>query len=247
MRELVFYKKMINKSLFQKRVQAMLTWYKIDVIFIDWIIKRSFDKFSLSSRMSLENSTENVKYQWINESNNQIRSQSSNSIKLVSERFMSISFVNQRTQNSEIFSQNQNRRSNSAFNDRPSEFHRFFSRDLSAAEISLNEFVNESKKWLSKDDSLCVKCDELEHMIKDCTNRVFSVWEQFYLRYASKWVGSVRFRFGFCRVKSLPDWNRHSVDSIRFDFEFFRFRIFSISIQKTKDTKVLKIVLKMRS
>jgi hypothetical protein len=50
--------------------------------------------------------------------------------------------------------------------------------------------------------------------------------------YVSKWVDSVRFRFGFCWVEFLPDWNRHSVDSIRFDSEFFRFRFKRQKIQK---------------
>jgi hypothetical protein len=34
-KKLIFYKKMISRSLFSNRVQAMLTSYKIDVIFID--------------------------------------------------------------------------------------------------------------------------------------------------------------------------------------------------------------------
>jgi hypothetical protein len=50
--------------------------------------------------------------------------------------------------------------------------------------------------------------------------------------YASEWVGSVRFRFGFCWIGSLPDWNRHSAGSIRFGFEFFRFRFKRQKIQK---------------
>jgi hypothetical protein len=109
-------------------------------------MKRLFDKLSLFSRMSLENSTENVRYQKINESNSQIRSQSNNSVEFVSERFMSVSSVNQDTQNSDVSSQNQNRRSNSTFNDRRFDFHKLSSKDLFAAETSFNEFVNESRK-----------------------------------------------------------------------------------------------------
>ncbi len=50
--------------------------------------------------------------------------------------------------------------------------------------------------------------------------------------YASEWFGSIRFRFGFCWVEFLPDWNRHSAGSIRFGSGFFRFRLKRQKIQK---------------
>jgi hypothetical protein len=62
--------------------------------------------------------------------------------------------------------------------------------------------------------------------------RLFSLILHLTHCYVSEWVGSVRFRFGFCRIGFLPGWNRHSADSIRFDFEFFRFRLKRQKLQK---------------
>jgi hypothetical protein len=50
--------------------------------------------------------------------------------------------------------------------------------------------------------------------------------------YVSKWFDSIRFRFGFCWIGSLPGWNRHSAGSVRFGFGFFRFRFKRQKIQK---------------
>ncbi len=136
-KELIFYKKMINKSTFQDKVQIMLIFYKIDAIFIDWIMKRSFDR-SQSQRMSLKNFIENLRYQ---ESNNnddfnslRLQSQLSNLNESNLEKFMSESSMNQKIQNLEItFSQNSEQRFSSAFNDRRSEFHRSCSKNLSSS------------------------------------------------------------------------------------------------------------------
>jgi hypothetical protein len=101
--------------------------------------------------MLFENFAENVRYSEHNEEFDSFRSQQNNFDELNLERFM-FNFINQKNQNSKnqnseaSSSQNQDSRSNSMFNDRRSEFHKFFFKDLSSAETSFNEFVNGNRK-----------------------------------------------------------------------------------------------------
>jgi hypothetical protein len=102
-------------------------------------MKRSFDKSMQSSRMLLENITDNTRY---SESEAYVLSRpqidnSENSTETNSDSHNPSN--NQESSNSD-------RRSNSASSNRRSEFHRPPSRELSSATTSLNEFVNESKK-----------------------------------------------------------------------------------------------------
>jgi hypothetical protein len=166
----------MSRNLSRDRIQAMLTSYKIDVTLTDWIMKKSFDR-QMFFRSSFENITDNTRYSE-SKAYVSLKSQISSSDQENSSEINSDSHNSSTNQKS----QNSDRRSNSASSNRRSEFHRLSSRKLSSTITSLNEFVNESKKWFSEDDSSCVKCDELDHMIRDCINRMFSAWEQFYLK-----------------------------------------------------------------
>ncbi len=214
-KKLTFYKEMISRSISQDKVQVMLIFYKIDVISIDWIMKRSFDKSAQFSRMLLENINDNTRYFESEEDYVLFRSQTSEFDQENSTRSNSDSHNSSNNQES----QNSDRRSNSASLDRRSEFHKSSSRELFSTFTSLNEFVNESKKWLSEDDSLCVKCDELDHMIRDCNDRMLSVWEQFYFR---SLIFENTFQFNFCSIDfDAYDDSVNSYETIKKNSELF--------------------------
>ena len=52
-------------------------------------------------------------------------------------------------------------------------FHKFSFRNISDAFAFLNPYINGIKTWGPKIDSLCVKCEKLNHMSKECIDRVF--------------------------------------------------------------------------
>ena len=56
-------------------------------------------------------------------------------------------------------------------------FHKSIFKKLSAVFTFKNFYVNESKIWIFESKTFCVKCDETEHISKNCNDIMLSTWE----------------------------------------------------------------------
>ena len=72
--------------------------------------------------------------------------------------------------------------------------------------------------FYDKNDKLCVRCDNLNHIVKNCQNEILSTWKQFYLREMIFENATIQMNFAIANYDEFDD-NVRSYDSYSI-FEF---------------------------
>ena len=161
-RKLKFYKNMMQRFMSKDRFEVMLINYKTNSVFTDWMQINFFSQNSQKYERSqtVSSSAVVIKSVFLNSS-----TKTENSLFFESPKTV---FYSSQSRWNEF--------SNKNF------FHKFIFKKLSAVSTSKNSYVNESKIWIFESETLCVKCDETEHISKNCNDIMLSTWKQFYLK-----------------------------------------------------------------